>query len=54
MQGEMGQVKVRWGGVSHAGVGWVMGWGWLNEFFLQFIFNLLQMIQTQEIITCRI
>ena len=35
------------GGVGHIGVG-------LNDFFLQFTFNLLQMTQTHEIITCRV
>ena len=56
-RGEMGQVRVRWsgvshagGGVGHAGVGWVIqGWLVLNVNIFQFKFSLLQ-----EIITCRV
>ena len=39
----MGQLSVRWGGVSHAGVGWG-----LNELFLQFTLNLLQLTEIQN------
>ena len=41
-----------WGESCRGGVGHGVGLGGMN--FLQFIFYLLQMIQTQEIITCRV